>query len=49
VIDKFLDKQYIASINQNKLNTLSNDTKKFIEKNTVQELTDESDNGKLSS
>jgi uncharacterized protein YydD (DUF2326 family) len=47
VKDKFLDKQYIASINQNQLNTLSNDTKKFIEKNTVQELTDESNNGKL--
>jgi uncharacterized protein YydD (DUF2326 family) len=35
VKDKFLDKQYIASINQNQLNTLSNDTKKFIEKNTA--------------
>jgi uncharacterized protein YydD (DUF2326 family) len=47
VQDRFLDKQYIASINQNQLSALSGDMKKFIEKNTIQELTDDSDNGKL--
>ncbi len=47
VQDRFLNKQYIASINQNQLNNLSNDMKKFVEQNTIQELTDDSDNGKL--
>ena len=47
VQDRFSDKQYIASINQNQLNTLSENMKKFVEKNTIQELTDDSDNGKL--
>lgn len=47
VQDRFLDKQYIASINQNQLNTLSGSMKEFVENNTIQELTDDSDNGKL--
>lgn len=47
VQDRFLDKQYIASINQNQLNTLSASMKKFVIDNTIQELTDDSDNGKL--
>jgi len=47
VQDRFSDKQYIASINQNQLNTLSDSVKKFVKKNTIQELTDDSDNGKL--
>jgi len=47
VHDRFSDKQYIASINQNQLNTLSDNMKKFVRKNTIQELTDDSDDGKL--
>jgi uncharacterized protein YydD (DUF2326 family) len=47
VQDRFLDKQYIASINQNQLNTLSDNMKKFVKENTIQEFTDDSDNGKL--
>jgi uncharacterized protein YydD (DUF2326 family) len=47
VQDRFSDKQYIASINQNQLNDLSDNMKEFVKKNTIQELTDDSDNGKL--
>lgn len=47
VQNKFSDKQYIASINQNQLNTLSGSMKKFVTQNTIKELTDDSDNGKL--
>ena len=44
---KFIDRQYIASINQNQLNYLSDDMQSFIKKNTVLELTDKSDSEKL--
>lgn len=47
VKDKFTDKQYIASINQNQLNALSDNVKDFVQKHVVQELTDDSDDGKL--
>lgn len=47
VQNKFSDKQYIASINQNQFNTLPDSMKKFVRENTIQELTDDSDNGKL--
>ncbi len=47
VKDRFKDKQYIASINQNQLNALSLESQKFVKDNTVQELTDNSDSGKL--
>ncbi len=44
---KFTDKQYIASINQNQLNALSQDMQYFVKNNVVRELTDDSDGGKL--
>ena len=47
VNDKFTDHQYIASINQNQLNALSEDVQNFVKENIVQELTDDSDSGKL--
>lgn len=47
VKDKFTDKQYISSINQNQLNALSNDVQVFVKNHVVQELTDDSDGGKL--
>ncbi|CAC9631755.1 hypothetical protein [uncultured Gammaproteobacteria bacterium] len=47
VQDRFSDKQYIASINQNQLNTLSEEMKKFVIDNTILELTDNLDSGKL--
>lgn len=47
VKEEFTDKQYIASINQNQLNVLPDDTQDFVKKHVVQELTDDSDNGKL--
>lgn len=47
VEDKFTDKQYIASINQNQLNGLSSDAQKFVKEHVIQELTDDSDSGKL--
>jgi len=47
VKDKFTDKQYIASINQNQLNALSDDVQVFVKNHVVQELTDDSDGGKL--
>lgn len=47
VKDKFTDKQYISSINQNQLNALSKDVQEFVIKHVVQELTDDSDGGKL--
>jgi len=47
VKDKFTDKQYIASINQNQLNALSDDVQAFVKDHVVQELTDDSDGGKL--
>ncbi len=43
----FTDKQYIASINQNQLNALSPDVQEFVNNHVVQELTDDSDSGKL--
>jgi len=45
--DNFSDKQYIASINQNQLNALSLNSQKFVKENIIQELTDDSDIGKL--
>ena len=39
--------QYIATINQNQLNSLSDEYKEFIETHTVLTLTDDADNGKL--
>lgn len=47
VKDKFTDKQYIASINQNQLNALSDDAQIFVRKHVIKELTDDSDSGKL--
>ncbi len=47
VKDKFSDKQYKASINQNQLNALSPNSQEFVRNNIVQELTDDSDSGKL--
>ncbi len=47
VKDRFTDKQYISSINQNQLNTLSKDVQEFVIEHVVQELTDNSDSGKL--
>lgn len=47
VKDKFTDKQYIASINQNQLNALSDDVQVFVKNHVVQELTDDLDGGKL--
>jgi len=47
VKDRFNDKQYIASINQNQLNALSSESQDFVKNNTIQELTDNSDSGKL--
>ncbi|MFK5925938.1 MAG: DUF2326 domain-containing protein [Desulfuromusa sp.] len=44
---KFIDKQYIASINQNQLNALSKDMQDFVKDHIVRELTDDSDGGKL--
>ncbi len=44
---RFSDYQYIASINQNQLNSLSPEVRQFVEENTVQILTDDSDSGKL--
>lgn len=44
---KFKDKQYIASINQNQLNALSEDMQDFVKNHVVRELTDNSDGGKL--
>jgi len=44
---KSSDKQYIASINQNQLNALSPRYQEFVKNNKVQELTDDSDSGKL--
>jgi len=41
------NKQYIASINQNQLNALSPEYQEFVRDNKVQELTDDSDGGKL--
>ncbi|MBN4049991.1 DUF2326 domain-containing protein [Nitrospira defluvii] len=41
------NKQYIASINQNQLNALSPEYQAFVINNKVQELTDDSDSGKL--
>jgi len=45
--DRFTDKQYIASINQNQLNALSDNMQNFVKQHIVQELTDDSDSGKL--
>ena len=47
VKNKFSNKQYIASINQNQLNALSLESQEFVKNNIVQELTDDSDSGKL--
>ena len=47
VKDRFVDHQYIASINQNQLNALSKEVKSFVQENIVQTLTDDSDDGKL--
>ena len=47
VKDRFSDQQYIASINQNQLNDLSVDVQNFVKDNIIQELTDDSDDGKL--
>ena len=47
VKDKFSNKQYIANINQNQFNSLTEDIKKFITYNRVLELTDDSDSEKL--
>jgi len=47
VKDKFTNNQYIASINQNQLNALSEDIQTFVKDHIVQELTDDSDDGKL--
>lgn len=47
VKDRFSNKQYIASINQNQLNALSMNVKKFVKEHIIQELTDDSDGGKL--
>ena len=47
VKDRFTNNQYIASINQNQLNTLADDVQDFVKKHVVQELTDDSDDGKL--
>jgi uncharacterized protein YydD (DUF2326 family) len=44
---KFINKQYIASINQNQLNALSTDMQSFVTDHVVRELTDDSDGGKL--
>lgn len=40
-------KQYIASINQNQLNSLSEELQQYVRTNMVIELTDDSDDGKL--
>lgn len=47
VRDRFSEHQYIASINQNQLNALSEDVQDFVKQHIVQELTDDSDSGKL--
>lgn len=47
VKDRFSNKQYIASINQNQLNALSSKAQEFITEHIVTELTDDSDSGKL--
>jgi len=47
VKDKFTNNQYIASINQNQLNALSEEIQAFVKDHIVQELTDDSDDGKL--
>ncbi|MCF6317865.1 MAG: DUF2326 domain-containing protein [Proteobacteria bacterium] len=44
---RFNTHQYIASINQNQLNSLSPEVRQFVEEHTVQILTDDSDSGKL--
>ena len=44
---RFADKQYIASINQDKLNSLDKEVQDFIKSNVVCELTDDTDDGKL--
>ena len=44
---RFKDKQYIASINQNQLNALSDDMQNFVKNHIVKELTDDSETGKL--
>ena len=47
VRNKFNDKQYIASINQKDLRNLAEPIQAFIRQNTVCELNDESEEGKL--
>lgn len=44
---KFIDNQYIASINQNQLNALTKEMQDFVKNHVVRELTDDSDSGKL--
>lgn len=49
VKDEFADGiyQYIATVNQNQINGLSSEFKEFLKKNTILELTDNADSGKL--
>lgn len=47
VEENFSDKQYIASINQNQLVALPEKTQEFVRKHIIQNLTDDSDDGKL--
>ena len=44
---KFTNKQYIATINENQLDSLNDENQNFIQSRIVTELTDESDQGKL--